>query len=657
MNSLWPHYHPSLVRAWSPRFAALILALPIAAVAATYYLDNQNGNDANNGLAASTAWQTVDRVNQQAYAPGDAILLRRGGQWHGTGFKANGSGTANAPILLADYGDLSLPLPLIDGVGPHEAAVLLQNVQNWTVRNLELTQHGQTPQDLDVQKGKDADQYSDTYMRAVVHVLALGALNDSNCGEGCTVRNIRLENLVVHDGSWTGIYVSGGYYQLKSAQYGFVDNVSIQQVDSSYNDKAGIEITCTYYLDRIYATSNVWVLDSHLHHNGGDGAMVGPVLNGLLDGNLCAYNGTRRNARVGCWTWDSQNTVIQFNESHHNMTPLTDGTARDGAGFDLDLGTEDGIIQYNWSHDNQGEGFLFVSWPVGYGYSRGVSHNAQMRYNLSERDGKKLAGGISVFGGVSPLVLYNNTIYYEPDRLAGTPMFNGEGGALTTSIWGKSGKPDMRVYNNVFISNGRSNSAAVSNNLWTDGSGTFTFDNNVWWRVEGGVSFQWAGAVMTTWSSWQANAFDPSGRNADPRVAGILGAGPSAYFLAPGSPAIDLGRAVTDALRGMGLQDGTGASIPQGAAFDTGAYEYRYVVPDPASPRISGLMQQPDGSWRLEVAGAAGRNYSAQTSPDFRTWQPLGTAAEVASGKYVVSDPTENSHRFYRALSRGIPGL
>jgi hypothetical protein len=45
--------------------------------------------------------------------------------------------------------DPKLPLPVIDGVGMHEAAVLLKNVQNWIVRNLELTQHGQTPQSLD----------------------------------------------------------------------------------------------------------------------------------------------------------------------------------------------------------------------------------------------------------------------------------------------------------------------------------------------------------------------------------------------------------------------------------------------------------------------------------------------------------------------------
>ena len=159
--------------------------------------------------------------------------------------------------------------------------------------------------------------------------------------------------------------------------------------------------------------------------------------------------------------------------------------ARDGSGFDLDLGTENGMIQYNWSHDNEGEGFLLMSWPVGFGYSRGESHNIQMRYNVSERDGKKLGGGISVFGGVAPAVIYNNVVYYEPARLAGTPMFNGEGGALTTSIFGKSGKPDLRVYNNIFIINGRTNPAAVSNNLWpamsrSTGTGGFPMVPTTW---------------------------------------------------------------------------------------------------------------------------------------------------------------------------------
>jgi Right handed beta helix region len=637
----------------------LLFCLPAAltAPAATFYIDGQNGNDANDGLSQSRAWRTMDRANEPVYGPGDAILLKRGCVWQGTGFKAKGNGSEPLPIVLADYGDSTLPRPIIDGVGAHEPALLLQNVQNWIVRNLELTQHGQAPQNLDPnnEKGKDADQYSDEYMRAVVHVLGLGPPGDPNCGEDCTVRNIRLENLLVRDGSWTGIYASGGYYQLRSDRFGGLDNLVIAGVESRHNHKAGIEVTCTYYKTRIYAASNLWVLDSHLHDNGGDGVMVGPVQNAWLEGNECDHNGRLRNARVGCWTWDSENTTIQFNESHHNMTPLTDGKARDGSGFDLDLGTENGMIQYNWSHDNEGEGFLLLSWPVGYGYSRGESHYLQMRYNVSERDGKKLGGGITVFGGVSPAVIYNNVIYYEPDRLAGTEMFNGEGGAVTSSIFGKSGKPDLSVYNNIFVINGRTNPAAFANALWTDGAGTFTFDNNLWWRVEGGVRFQWANAAITSWSGWQANGFDSNSFNANPALLGPLGAGPGAYLLGAGSLARDQGRVVADALRGMGTQDAFGAWVPQGAAYDVGAAEFRLILPDPAAARLSGIEGQIEG-WRLQFSGLAGRSYRVETSADFKVWSKSGVATEASPGLFEFTDPGVGATRFYRAVARGVPG-
>ena len=626
--------------------------------AATYYVDCQLGRDSNDGLSSLRPWQTISRANQQTYAPGDNILLKRGCVWQGTGFKARGNGSVQAPIILADYGATNLPRPVIDGVGSHEPAVLLQNVQNWTVRNLELTQHGQTPQALDSnnEHGKDADQYSDEYMRAVVHILGLGPPGVQNCGEGCTVRNIRLENLLVHDGSWNGIYASGGYYQLRTETYGYLDNLVIQNVDSRNNHKAGIEVTCTYYKTRIYASSNIWVLDSHLHDNGGDGAMVGPVRNALLDGNLCAYNGRIRNARVGCWTWDSENTTIQFNESHHNMTPLNDTHARDGSGFDLDLGTENGMMQYNWSHDNQGEGFLLLTWPIGFGYDRGISHNVQMRYNISERDGKKLAGGITLFGEVSPAVIYNNVVYYEPDRLAGTVMFNGEGGAITSSIFGKSGKPNARFYNNIFITNGRANPSAVANNIWSDGAGVFTFDNNIWWRVEGGLRFDFGGTAITSWSGWQANGFDAHSFNVDPQVVGPLGGGPGAYDLRPQSPAIDRGRTVADALRGMGNQDASGAATLQGTAYDIGPFEHRVTTPDPAAPFIMGVFRPNAAGWRVRFNGLVGRSYVLQSSADLKTWVSLGTATEISPGVYEFIDLAAGARRFYRSAARAVPG-
>jgi Right handed beta helix region len=558
-----------------------------AAAGLAYHVDCQAGNDANGGTSPTSAWRTIGRATQQTYGPGDQVLLKRGCVWSGTAaapesFVARGSGSADAPVVLADYGTGNLPK--IDAQVVE--AVKLENVQDWTVRNLDLTQHGQTPQALDPsnEHGKDRDKGTDESMHAVVLVRGLATTTgNQSCGEPCTARNIRLENLKVHDGAWNGVFGAAGFYELDSNRYGYLDNLVVQGVEAWNNHKAGIEVTSTYTKQVTYHATNVAVLDSYLHHNGGDGVMMGPVDHGLIDGNECAYNGQLRNARLGCWAWDSHDVVIQFNESHHNITPLavdqSNPKARDGGGFDLDLGSEDSVMQYNWSHDNAGEGYLLLTWPIGFGYARGVTHHAQMRYNVSERDGQKLAGGITVFGGVAPAWIYNNTIYYVSARPAGSAMFNGEGAALTTSIFGKSGKPDLRVFNNLFITDGTVNPGLPSYSVWSDGSGTFAFDRNLWWRPQGGVAFRWGGTTCTTFACWQALGFDPNGANADPQVAGPLGAGPTAYQLTAGSPAAGRGAPVA-APRGMGARDYFGDATPQGGSYDAGADELSAALSD-----------------------------------------------------------------------------
>jgi hypothetical protein len=175
----------------------------VQAVGTIYYVNCATGSDSNNGLSPSTPWRTTTRANQQTYTAGDQILFARGTVCSGAGLKPVGNGAVGNPVIIADYGAGNLPV--IDGVGAHEAAIFLLNVQNYTVRNLDLTQHGQTPQTIKADDGKDSDQNSDEYMRAIMHILGLGPVGVQACGEACTVRNIRLESLKVHDGSWNGI--------------------------------------------------------------------------------------------------------------------------------------------------------------------------------------------------------------------------------------------------------------------------------------------------------------------------------------------------------------------------------------------------------------------------------------------------------------------
>jgi len=137
-------------------------------------------------------------------------------------------------------------------------------------------------------------------------------------------------------------------------------------------------------------------------------------------------------------------------------------------------------------------------------------------------------------------------------------------------------------------------------------------------------------------------------------IAGVPGAGPRAYFLRAASPAREGGRTVTDALRGMGTQDSSGASTPQGTGYDIGAMEYRLLSPDPATAQITGLFQQAEG-WQLHFNGTAGRSYRVESSPDLTLWSKSGTAIENAAGSFEFADRNTNPMRFYRAVTRGVP--
>ncbi len=85
-----------------------------------YYVSNR-GSDNNDGKTPQSAWATVDKVNSADLKAGDVILFERGGEWRGTGIK-NGDPKADGSryhflkgVLFSNYGDTSLPLPIING--------------------------------------------------------------------------------------------------------------------------------------------------------------------------------------------------------------------------------------------------------------------------------------------------------------------------------------------------------------------------------------------------------------------------------------------------------------------------------------------------------------------------------------------------------------
>jgi hypothetical protein len=132
-------------------------------------------------------------------------------------------------------------------------------------------------------------------------------------------------------------------------------------------------------------------------------------------GNLAGkdYLGPDRNCSAGIWAWNANNTLIQRNEVsgyRFGQTP-TDGC--DGTGFDIDNQQDGTVIQYNYSHNNEG-GFILLC-------SDDEPHGAEVRYNLSVDDGKVINASpckfptIGTFDGIR---FYNNTFVAEDPHTA-----------------------------------------------------------------------------------------------------------------------------------------------------------------------------------------------------------------------------------------------
>src|SRR5206468_751201 len=107
---------------------------------------------------------------------------------------------------------------------------------------------------------------------------------------------------------------------------------------------------------------------------------------------------------MGIWTWDSNNITIQYNESYANRC----GTgSRDGGGFDLDGGVTNSVMQYNYSHDNYGAGFLLFQFASARPYGNNI-----VRYNITANDARNFHYGGIYMGGGSAVInnqIYNNT--------------------------------------------------------------------------------------------------------------------------------------------------------------------------------------------------------------------------------------------------------
>lgn len=327
-----------------------------------YYVDALNGDDQNAGTSEKQAWKTIHRLNQHTFQAGERILLKAGSVFYGQ-MELKGSGTLQTPIIVDMYGDGNKPQ--INGQGKKDYTLLLENTSHWEINNLDITNTGS------VRKAK---------RRGVV-------ISANNYGES---HHIHLKQLDVHDVNGSLVKEEGGGSAIFWVNGG--DNIPSRFVDLRIEDchlyncgRNGITSSGNIDRNKWYPSLKVVIRGNLLEGIPGDGIV--PI---GCDGALIEYNTMRdcpnilshAEAAAGIWPWSSDNTVIQFNEVSQHRAKW------DGQGFDSDYNCHGTIIQYNYSHDNNG-GFLLVcndGASLGKAWNQGTT-NSIIRYNISVNDG------------------------------------------------------------------------------------------------------------------------------------------------------------------------------------------------------------------------------------------------------------------------------
>jgi hypothetical protein len=318
---------------------------------------------------------------------------------------------------------------------------------------------------------------------------------------------------------------------------------------------------------------NIYIADCLAENNPGDptvtsnhsgnGIVVGYADGAMIERCEARNNGWDMvwtgNGPVGIWTYESDRVTIQHCVSHHNRS-----TAADGGGFDLDGGVTNSIVQYNYSHDNFGAGYLICQYA-----GAGRLENNTVRYNISQDDGQKdHNAGIFVWvggAGMKSTLVHNNTI------------FNNKGSAVTIGFAKKyaAESPRLDFFNNIFVS--------LSDQV--RGAARGRFAGNVYWSM-GGRGFHIDG--FDSFNKWVASTGQEmaggrlAGRFGDPLLArdgpGML-TNPAEmtalheYLLLPGSPALSAG---VDLLAEFGINPGErdyyGNRLPVGGRPSAGAH-------------------------------------------------------------------------------------
>ena len=416
----------------------------------TIYVDSTGGNDKNDGFSESKAIKTIYELGKRSVQPGDKILLKAGGTYTGQ-MRLTASGWDGNPIIIDQYGKGAKPK--IVGKGDYAVNIIGENM---TVRNLDISNprgntgitietavagatKNITVSNCDIHDVKGDANYS--HESGGIHIVA------KTGGTKAAAVPSWFENLNIQNNSFVNVSRSGV----------FMHSFWTSKDGSGYNN---------YVSDSNgwYPAKGVKISGNSMNKIGGDGIVVIGAESPVMEKNILLYGqtqGRKGTFNAGIWPMVCNNAVMQYNEVGYMSL---DNGAGDGQGFDIDGTNRNAILQYNYSHNNDG-GFLLMC-AAANDYNQG----AIVRNNLSVND-TSVAGRamVTISGPVSNAKIYNNTVYMGSGTAAKFNLIHAddftESGAVSKNI---------SFTNNVFSAA----SGKTITYIWKS-MDDYTFDNNV----------------------------------------------------------------------------------------------------------------------------------------------------------------------------------
>ncbi|MFE6997820.1 right-handed parallel beta-helix repeat-containing protein [Microbacterium sp. NPDC057659] len=370
----------------------------------TFYV-SPNGRDTADGHTPGTAWRSLDRVNATELDPGDRVLFAAGGRWDGQ-LAPQGSGTAGAPITIGAFGTGAKPL--IAGGGDVDAAIKISDQENVVVSGFEVTNKGAgTSPRIGIQvTARDHGEVENiTVTGNYVHGI-------QGVDSGSNASNPSAGGIIVSAlGQTTPTYYRNvtitGNEVADSRSYGIVTWSSWMQREG-WNDLWDfMPVPADGY--RPYVPSlGVKVSDNYVHDISAGGITVMQAAGALISHNRVDKT-AQNHGNVGIWWADTDDILVEYNEVSGTKYW---GLASDGNAFDADASAHDSIVQYNYSHDNEGGFFIAVSTGT-------APAEAVIRYNVSQGDANEV---FAFSTNARNIDVYNNTIWAtETDFIDGHP--------------------------------------------------------------------------------------------------------------------------------------------------------------------------------------------------------------------------------------------